>query len=167
MWLDDWLARDAVAWARERPGIVWFKHTALGHKIAELGGLPYFGRGKEAEAAIKLEDGSRSIVASIPSHNTGRNLQGAFSRNLVVEPSSSGRVWGQLLGRTHRYGQPKDTVTCDVVLHTDEFVGAYANAMRKVEYVYATTFETNRLLFAEKLPGMPDIKGVVGLDLKD
>ena len=164
IWLDDWLAKDAVAWAAEAPGIVWFKHVALGHRIAELGGLPYFGEGKKAEEAIKLERGNRSIVASIAAHGTGRNLQGAFSRNLIAEPPSAGKVWAQLLGRTHRYGQPKEIVTADCYLHTPEFVGAYANAIRRTDYVFETTGETNRLRFATKID-MPDVRDVTALDL--
>jgi hypothetical protein len=157
IWLDDFMANDAIAWAAASPGIVWFDHVALGHRIADLGGLPYFGEGKKAEEEIEKERGDRSIAASISAHHRGRNLQGAFARNLVANPPSSGKLWGQLLGRTHRYGQKADVVMCDVYLHCGEFRGAYGQAMRRVEYTYQTTGETNRLLFAEKID-MPEIK---------
>jgi hypothetical protein len=90
-WLSDWLARDAAAWALEteragRPGIVWTHNPALGHLIAKLCGRPYYGLGNEAAIAIRAERGDRSIVASIPAHHRGRNLQHAFSANLVTQP---------------------------------------------------------------------------------
>lgn len=149
VWLDFFLACDAVAWARESPGVVWYGHTAWGRKVAELGGLPFFGGGEEASELIKQERGDRSIVASIKAHGTGKNLQ-MFSRALVGNPPSDAGIWEQLLARHHRQGQEATEVKFYVYRHTEEMRSAMDSALEYASYCQETTGKAERLLFAEK-----------------
>lgn len=149
VWIDPFLAQDAVDWGRETTaGIIWFEHDALGRKIAELGGFPFYGGGDEASAKIAHERGDRTIVASVRAHGTGKNLQ-AFSRALVTTPSTSGVVWEQLLGRLHRPGQLADEVTYEVYLHTEEMRGAVGKALRDAEYQAQVTGSEQKLRYAD------------------
>ena len=144
VWLDDYLVDDAVAWGNQAPGIVWYEHAALGVRIAEKGGFPLFGPGAEG---ILREKGTRTIVASIRAHGTGKNLQ-CFSRNLVTTTPTSGTVWEQLLGRTHRPGQEADEVTVEVYRHTLEMRAAVNKALRDADYQQTTTGNRQKLLSA-------------------
>jgi hypothetical protein len=97
-------------------------------------------------------DGKRSIVASIKAHGTGKNLQ-MFSRNLIANPPSNGAEYEQLIGRTHRYGQQSD-VTVEIYQHTPELREAFEAAMEHATYVHQTTGALQRLIFAERGPGL-------------
>lgn len=177
MWLDDFLAADAVSWAAEAPGIVWYQQAALGLRMAELSGLPHYGPGdsqpvnlnptaemlrrREVQVAadnwggdtcenwIELEDGTRSIIASLKSHGTGRNLQYAFSRMLMTNSPSDSGIWEQGMGRAHRFGQLKDLVECFVYRHTPEVRKALDVAREFSAYVYETTRKAEKLVYAE------------------
>ena len=131
-WIDDWLMRDAVQWGKANVGVIWYLHRACGQKIAQLGGFPYFGEGEAASEAIALETGSRTIVASIKAHGTGKNLE-FFSRALVVNNPASGWQWEQLLARLHRRGQEAKCVRFDVYRHTQEYRDALDAAEGKSE----------------------------------
>ena len=144
VWLDEYLVDDAIAWGRENVGIVWYEHAALGAAIAKKGGFPLFGPGAEG---ILKEKGTRTIVTSIRAHGTGKNLQG-FSRNLVTTTPTSGTVWEQLLGRTHRPGQEADEVTVEVYRHTLEMRAAVNKALRDADYQQTTTGNRQKLLSA-------------------
>lgn len=147
VWLSDYLVKDAVAWGKENVGIIWYEHASLGAAIAKAGGFPLFGPGAEG---ILKEKGQRTIVASIKAHGTGKNLQD-FSRNLVTTAPTSGTVWEQLLGRTHRPGQQADEVTVEVYRHTLEMRSAMTKALRDAEYQEKTTGNQQKLLFATYL----------------
>jgi len=144
VWLDDYLVDDAIAWGKDAVGIVWYEHAALGVRIAEKGDFPLFGPGADG---ILKERGTRTIVASIKAHGTGKNLQ-CYSRNLVTTAPTSGTVWEQLLGRTHRPGQQADEVTIDVYRHTLEMRGAMTKALRDANYQESTTGNRQKLLAA-------------------
>ena len=149
VWVDDFLAQDALRWAEEAPGVIWYEHTAWGRKVAELGKLPFYGGGDEASELIKTETGQRSIVASIKAHGTGKNLQ-MFSRALIGNPPSDAGVWEQLLARHHRTGQDAPTVEFFVYRHTQEMRDAFDSALELAAYCQETTGKAERLLFAEK-----------------
>lgn len=144
VWLDDYLVRDAVEWGREEVGIIWYEHASLGAAIARKGGFPLFGPGAEG---ILKEKGTRTIVVSIKAHGTGKNLQ-SYKRNLVTTAPTSGTVWEQLLGRTHRPGQAADEVTVDVYRHTLEMRAALTKALRDAQYQQTTTGNQQKLLSA-------------------
>ena len=148
VWIDRYLAHDAASWAKERPGLVWYSHAALGEAIAALG-VTHFGPGPEASSAILRERGDRSAVVSARAHGTGKNLQ-AWSRNLIVALSSDGAVNEQLIGRTHRSRQRADSVSVDLYLHTPEMRDALDTAMARARYMQQTTGQPQRLLYSSK-----------------
>jgi hypothetical protein len=149
-WIDDFLARDAAAWAAEHRGVVWCNSRAFAQKVAELSGLPYHGGGPDAEARILAEDGSRSIVASIKAHGTGRDgLQQKFSKQLIAEIPASADLWEQLLGRLAREGQQADTVETWIYYHVPEIRDAFRKAMMYAEFIEATTPNQQALLSAD------------------
>jgi hypothetical protein len=133
-WISDYVVRDAAAWGHKHKGIIWVESPELGMAIAKEAKIPWFGGGTEASGLIIQEKGNRSIVASIAAHNKGKNLQEAFSINLVVQPPSSGVIWEQMIGRTHRPGQLADTVEVDVYQHTTEFQAAIDGARKDADY---------------------------------
>jgi hypothetical protein len=133
-WVDDYLVRDAAAWLAEAPGVVWYEHDAFGRALAKLSGAPLFGPGEDAAIGILKEDGTRSIVASIRAHGTGRNLQ-MFNRALVANPPADGATWEQLLGRHHRPGQEADEVNFYVYRHADVYAEAIDTARDLAQYI--------------------------------
>jgi hypothetical protein len=150
VWVDDFLVKDAVAFGKEAPAIIWFDHVAVGHAIAKAGGFPYYGGGALASSEILKEKGDRTIVASIHAHSTGKNLQ-MFSRNLVTTFPASDGICEQMIGRTHRSGQQAEVVTVDRYTHTQEEREALDTATQQAKYVMETTGAYHRLLFAERL----------------
>ncbi len=150
VWIDDFLARDCARWANSDVGIVWYEHVAFGAKVAELGNLPQFGPGEEASRLLLAERGARSIVASIRSHGTGKNLQ-PFSRNLVANPPSDGATWEQLLGRTHRTGQLADEISVEVYRHAPAMRDAIDKATVLASHIQGTFGGSQKLLRATKL----------------
>lgn len=146
VWLHDFLAEDAVQWGREHVGIIWVEHSALGRRIAKLGGFPFYAEGKDAARILEgEEDGTRTVVASRPAHFEGRNLQKAFHKNLITTPAASGRIWEQLLGRTHREGQPADEVDVWVYAHTPEVEGAVYSALEDARFIEETLKTPQRI----------------------
>jgi hypothetical protein len=154
VWLDAFLVKDAVRWANESPGIVWFTHEAVGDAL-RAEGLRVFGPGETDSKALVAfanspEAGRSSFAASIPAHGTGKNLQ-KWARNLIVEPPSSGTVWEQLLGRTHRQGQEADEVVAEIYRHSVSFQGAFGAALGQERYVQQTTGALRKLVSARRL----------------
>lgn len=145
--LDDFAAKDAVAWAREAPGIVWYSHVEFGQRVAELGGFRLFEGGDEADEALKHVTGKESIVVSAKAHCVGKNLQ-MFSRGLVTSPFAGGGWWEQVLARQHRYGQRAEAVVFDIYKHSKESQAAWASAREDARYVLETTGKVERLGFA-------------------
>jgi hypothetical protein len=147
VWVDDFLVKDAAKWIGEskKPGIVWVEFPELGERIAKAAGVPFYGGGPQASAEIIQETGKRSIVASIPAHHAGKNLQ-MFCRNLVVHPQGAA-VTEQLIGRTHRAGTRFDEIDVDVYLHTDDLHDAFAKARDVARFIQLTE-GPQRLCFA-------------------
>lgn len=150
MWIDDFLAKDAAAWAQEHVGIVWCQSIAFGKKVAQLAKINYHGGGANAEEKILAEDGKKSIVVSIDAHSTGRDgLQFKFYKQLVAEPPSSGDRWEQLLGRLAREGQEAETVETWIYGHTGEYRDAMIKAVGLAEFIQQTTPNRQLLLAAD------------------
>lgn len=150
VWVDEYfMVDDAVAWGREKPGIIWYAHSAVGEKIAARGGFPHYGPGKKASEQILDETGNRTIVVSMNAHSEGKNLQTAFWRNLFTTPFASGKLAEQVIGRTHRPGQPEDEVTVDIYLHTQSFQRSWASAMRDAHYMQ-TLLGPQKLVYGTK-----------------
>ncbi len=144
--IDDYLARDAARWGRENLGIIWYATVAFGSWVSELSGLPLHAGGPTAAKKLAKEDGTRSIVASIKSHGTGRDgLQRIFATQLVAQPPSSGAAWEQLLGRLSRIGQEAQVIRAQLYRHTPELQKHVDDALRKALYVQTTTGSHQKL----------------------
>lgn len=155
VWVSDFLVSDAADWLADcGPAIAWFEHAALGSALADRVGAPLYRGGPEDSRQILGEDGSRSIIASIRAHGTGKNLQHAFANQIVLNPPSDGAAWEQLLGRTHRQGQPADEVAVTVYRHTEELKDALDSARRASAYITGTMGGSSKLLKATYGQGM-------------
>jgi hypothetical protein len=149
--LDSFLVDDALHWAMQSPGIIWYQMVEFAEwvreRARELYGvdMPLYGEG--TGKLIGNEIGNRSILASIESHGRGRDrLQYAFNRQLIANVPASARRWQQLLGRLHRRNQVHDAVSCEVYLHTDEVMDSFEQALRRGEFVEDVTHEEQKLL---------------------
>lgn len=179
VWIDDFLVRDAAAWAREAPGVVWYRHGAFGQAVAKVTGFPRYGSGAappanlnptpamlERRAALirvgqweggdiadnwlKTEDGSRSIVCSLRAHYRGKNMQ-AWWRALIANVPASGEWWEQVVGRHHRRHQKAPVVEVHVYRHTPEVRQSLDDAREAAKYVFETTRKMEKLIFAERV----------------
>lgn len=151
VWESDFLVdhiREFVGDADRRGVIVWTEHDAFAQRLRAATGWPFFGAG---DGGIIDEKGDRVVIASIRAHSTGKNLQHAFSNNVIVSCPPSGATWEQLLGRTHRPGQVADEVTVDVFLHTDAMRDAWERAQHDARYIEDTTGQKQKLNYATKV----------------
>jgi hypothetical protein len=141
VWLDDFLIKDAVAWAaaQTEPVIIWYGDTAVGSALAQAG-LTVYGQGTEMPAT------AITCAASYNVHGTGKNLQ-AWRNQILLDPPSSGQSWEQLLGRTHRQGQTADEVDFHYYKHTREFAKAIESAKQSAAYIESTTNTPQRLIY--------------------
>jgi hypothetical protein len=134
--LDDFLARDAAEWALEHRGVVWYNKRAFGEWVSQLSGLPMHGGGPKASDLIAREDGSRSIIASVKAHGTGRDgLQRIFADQLMANPPSMATDWEQILGRLYRPGQSSPVVHASFFRHTAEMQKHVDTALSRAVYV--------------------------------
>ena len=129
--------------------LIWVDSNAVGEKLEELSGFPYYGGGADALEIKSLIDTTHApIILSIQAHSTGKNMQSRH-KNLVITPPSSGAAWEQLLGRTHRPGQESDTIEVEVLTHLGPFTDALENAFESARYIESTTGQTQKLLLAD------------------
>jgi hypothetical protein len=148
-----YLARAVAKWALKNNGVVWFRSTALGRKIAELSGLPYFNGGPGCEERLRAERGDRSVILSIKALGAGTDgLQLCFSKQLICEmPASNGGNEGaeQLLGRLHREGQRADTIETLAAFHAVEFRDAFRQVCAQAEFNREMLNLKQRILLAD------------------
>ena len=146
-WLSDFALKACGRWLNERKagdaGIVWTEHRVFGKRLIEYG-WNYFGAG---DSSI-LDTQAPGIVASIAAHGEGKNLE-RYSKNLVVSPPTSGKVWEQMLGRTHRPGQEADEVTCEVFLDVEACRESFNQARRDARYLEDSLGNVQKLNYAD------------------
>jgi hypothetical protein len=147
IWVDYYLIDYAVKWLEKtnqgRPAIVWFDTKAVADRLKKSG-IPTFGAGEEVPTK------AISCAMSIQAHGIGKNLQ-PWHQQLVLSPPESGLTWEQMLGRTHRQGQEADEVFCSVCLHAPPFMRAWMRAVADAKYIYRTTGNPQKLLYADVL----------------
>jgi hypothetical protein len=128
IWIDDFLCRDALRRAKEyaskgSPCIIWCESIAVGEKLAEISGLPYYGEGTDAEPTKH-----DVLIASRRVQSTGKNLQYHYSSNIFTM-LCGGKDMEQALARTHRMGQEADEVQVDWFAHTIEMEAQMESAL--------------------------------------
>ena len=154
----DWIAN----WARSNaPALIWTERPAVGRKLAELHGLPYYGQlGIDSESGRYVEhhdpDKDGSAVLSIDANSVGRNLQ-RWRANLVIDVAPNGAKWEQMLGRTHRDGQKAEEVTVDVLFGCVEDVTSFWRALEDSQYAEAMLGQAQKLAHAN-LEGVESVE---------
>ncbi len=112
-WVGDTAVRAAAEWLascpKDEPGIVWAEHRAFAERLAEVAGVPHFGRQGLDARGRAIEDYTGPCVAGIQSNGQGRNLQ-QWHRCWIASVSPTGTIVEQLLARHHRQGQAADAV---------------------------------------------------------
>ncbi|TXH58225.1 MAG: hypothetical protein E6Q97_02955 [Desulfurellales bacterium] len=110
--VSDFFVQHLAQRAAREVQVIWYDQTELGVWLAEVSGLPRHGGGPKAPTEIAKERGTRSIIASIGAHGTGRDgLQYGFHKQYVATPPTGAKLWQQLMGRLHRQGQTRDVYT--------------------------------------------------------
>lgn len=148
--LHDYLVRDAIEWAQENRGIIWYSTVELAEWIAELSGLPVYAGGPDAEDQIERLIRSTkevgSVVASMNSHGRGRDgLQNRYADQLILNVPSSSKRNQQLYARLHRRGQKADTVRSWIYVHTPELRSAHMQSIRRSDFVEAVLGQRQKL----------------------
>lgn len=150
VWLDHFLLEKAGRWLNKHKGVCWVGHRAVGDELSRLTGLAFFSdQGTDASGRmIESAPGSESVIASIASSGTGRNLQ-QWSRGLVIDPSINGEGWEQLLARKHRPGQKADEVVFDAWFGPEAHRQSFEQALADARYAESTTGLEAKLLHCD------------------
>jgi hypothetical protein len=145
----------AIKWLEDGPGIIWTKHAFWGLELARRTGLPYYRQGglNAQKQAIEDHPANKSLIASVDSNGTGRNLQ-KWHRNLLVSGLANGEQYEQLLARTHRPGQEEDEVEFDLYLGCAETLLGFNQARADCRYTQDSIGQAQRLCYADVL--VPD-----------
>lgn len=163
VWHDQAALDLCEAWARKKPGIVWVKHRLFGAELARRTGLPYYvNDGLDARGNfIDDETGKRSIIASIDSNATGRNLQ-QFARNLfTIVPGAS--LAEQAIGRTHRSGQLADEIEAEFLIGCREHFQSFQKALAGARMANEVQGASQKLLSATvDMPGLVELRQASG-----
>lgn len=148
IWFDDGPLQYVVDHAKTNrtQTIYWYHSKAVAEKLVELGFPGPVVRAGEPVPKKSKKNAFKHLALSIPSHGTGLNLQDRHS-NFVIEPPSGGKMWEQMLARTHRPGQQADEVICYVMRHTEPFKKAIESAMKDAKYM-ETLNGQQKLLYA-------------------
>lgn len=147
VWFDDTMINLAADWLDRNEGICWVEHVAFGERLSRMTGIPYYGQqGRNRQGGL-IGDARGPVIASIASCGTGHNLQ-HYCRNLVVSCPTTGDLWEQMVGRTHRDGQKND-VTFDIVLPCLEQLDGFKQAIKDARYASDTTGQIMKLTYAD------------------
>jgi hypothetical protein len=156
VWEDDCVIQRVAIWAKKHSGLIWVSEVALGQRLQQDLGLPYFhemGKDDLGRAVETMDPSNGSVVLSVASNSEGRNLQ-VWNENLVISPPPTGNTWEQLIGRTHRQGQLADEIWVDVLIGCEVEMQCWQQAMKDARYadglegpkklMYATIDQTFR-----------------------
>jgi hypothetical protein len=145
-WIHDFALVQAAAWLERHKQLVWVGHPAFGGRLEAMTGVPFFGGGDR-----RILSATGPGIASIAAHHKGKNLQHQWCKNYVVAPPSKGSIWEQLIGRTHRPGQPADEVAFWINQHVEELSASFAQARADAEYIEQTQGSRQKLNYADIL----------------
>jgi hypothetical protein len=150
IWHDDTVINLCLEWMKQ-PGIVWTEHVEFATRLAKLSGCKYYGaKGKAADGSNVLDaDPTKAAVLSMDANREGLDLQFKWHRNLVTSCPEGADILQQLIGRTHRTGQPADEVTVDILLGCLEHANAWRRAWQNAEVIRDTTGAVYKILNAD------------------
>ena len=141
-WIDDFVIDYVIKWLEQNPeGIAWTEHVAVGQRIADKSNFPYFN-----DNSIEIYEGP--CIASIPSVGEGLNLQ-KWNKNLITSCLPNGKIWEQLIGRTHRDGQKADEVSVEIIFTIKEAYKGFKRAYKDAKYIQDITNQAQKLCYAD------------------
>lgn len=148
-WFSKYFLEAIILWAKAQkdPPLIWYEHVALGHALHRITGWPLYDTGPQADKALTQVTSPHIGIISIRAHSQGKNLQ-VWGNHFVAHPLSDGARWEQLLGRSHRHGQQRATVTVTVPSFS-EFATALRSARLAAHYIQESTGLKQRLLTAD------------------
>lgn len=146
-WLSDRRVDQAAAWLKKHKGLCWTQFRPFGERLSTKHRIPFFSADAcDIEGNSILEYPGGPAIVSIAACSEDLDLQDRWHSNLVVAPPSSGKDWEQFLARTHRYGQPKPEVTCEVWVGCIEGAEALEKARAKESAVASSSLDDARKL---------------------
>lgn len=152
-WVTDSILREIVKGADvlNTPQLVWSDFRAVGEKLHELFGLPYYAnKGLNAEKGHIMDcPGDVSPVLSVEANSEGFDLQDRWNRALYLTPMQGAQPWEQTIGRIHRPGQLQDQVELKVVANHRKLRDAFDVAVKRTEYVQTMQGAPQKLLLAD------------------
>lgn len=137
----------------DEPAIIWCGSVDFAERLAELSGLPYYGRnGREARTkralhACRGTGRDRIIIVSWHANKRGFNLQ-PYGRMLFVYPPQSAKWLEQAFGRAHRSGRDRP-VHVDFLITSGGTADAFEAAIGEAEFARQTTRLTQKILRAQ------------------
>ena len=149
VWFTDDVLEAAAAWAKHTGGLVWVEHTAVGERLAECFGVPYFGEQGRSRTGRSILHHEGAAAVSQKAVSKGFNLQHGWHQNLLLNVTPAGWRYEQLFGRTHRQGQPHDTVYFTVVVTVAEQLAGFRQAQSDALYEQQTTGQQQKLCLAD------------------
>ena len=159
VWISSEALDTAAEWATKHAGLIWIEHNAFGHELARRSGLPFYAQEGRTAAGQRIEHGDpkKSLIASVASNGTGRNLQ-AWSEALIMSCNPNGKTYEQMLGRNHRDGQEADTVEVWHYLGALEQVAGFWQAVKDSTFTEHTTGQAQKLVYCDKIiPSLDEI----------
>jgi hypothetical protein len=149
VWWDDAALKEGAAWlaANER-GLLWSGHIEFGEKLSETTGIPYFREGASTAKGVHIYDhkGVGPAIVSMFTCHEGLDLEWWNANVLFKVPH--GRLFEQLISRTHRAKQKADDVTCEVLLRTEQDFEAWGQTKYDSRGVSASMDARQRLSIA-------------------
>lgn len=131
-------------------GIVWTWQDSFARALAKRTGWDYYGSQGLNTRGEFIDDAKSQdvIIASIQANMTGRNLQYNWRNNYITCPPPANWMNEQLLGRTHRPGQPKNEVRAWYLFACKEDIDTFRMAIAEAQFAYQTTKQRFKLLDA-------------------
>ncbi len=136
--------------------VVWSGSVEFGVRLAELAGVPYYGReGKEISTGRELHnaDPKSSMVCSWHANKRGFNLQD-WREHAIVYPPQSAKYLEQVFGRPHRSPKPGvalhlTPVRFTVWLTSGGTLDVFRKAVSEARFAKTTTKATQKILRAD------------------
>ena len=140
-----WITDKAIAGIVQRacensPCLIWYEEEAVANKLEDLGV-------RVLRAGDAVPDVAQTLALSVRSHGAGLNLQ-AWSKQVFACVPANGTAWEQVLGRTHRLGQPQDEVWAWIPQWCSPLRSAFAQARRDAAWIETSTGNRQKLMLA-------------------